>query len=117
MSAPLEGRDRACARDMLDAARAIAAFGRVQTLESYCSNRMLRGAVERHLEMIGEAAAHVSPDGRQAHPEIPWQQIIAQRNLIIHECGAIDDTLAWRVVTERLPPLIESLARIVPPAP
>jgi uncharacterized protein with HEPN domain len=64
---------------------------------------MLRGAVERHIEIIGEAAARVSRAFRAAHPDIPWRRIIAQRNILAHEYGEIDDALVWRVAIARLP--------------
>ena len=59
---------------------------------------MLRGAVERHLEIIGEAANRVSPDFQANHPEIPWRRIIAQRHVIAHEYGEIKHELIWKVV-------------------
>ena len=56
---------------------------------------MLRGAVERHLEVIGEAAGRVSIEFRKTHSEIPWSRIVGQRNVLIHEYGEIDDALVW----------------------
>jgi uncharacterized protein with HEPN domain len=90
---PPETRDAAYLWDMLDAARAIADFVATSTYQDYTQNRMLRGAVERHLEIIGEAAGHVSLEFRRAHADIPWSRIIGQRNILIHEYGEVDD--AW----------------------
>ena len=78
---------------------------------------MLRGAVERHIEIIGEAASRVSRGLRAAHPEISWQRIIAQRNVLAHEYSEIDDALVWRVATGRIPELIGQLERIMLPPP
>jgi len=73
--------------------------------------------VERHLEIIGEAANRVSRSFREAHPEIPWQRIVAQRNVLAHEYGEIENTLVWRVATIRIPELIQQLQRLLPPLP
>ncbi len=112
-----ESKDAAYLWDMLDAARAIQKFLESRSLEDYESNRMLRGAVERHIEIIGEAASRVSPGFRQAHPEIPWQRIIAQRNVLAHEYGEIEDALVWRVATVRIPELVGQIERLLPPLP
>ena len=114
---PPEANDAAYLWDMLDAARAIQKFIVSRSIEDYRSDRMLRGAVERHIEVIGEAANRVSRGFRAAHPEIPWQQIVAQRNILAHEYGEIDDSLVWRVATDRIPELISYLEPIVPPLP
>ena len=114
---PPEANDAAYLWDMLDAARAIQKFIVSHSFEDYKSDRMLRGAVERHIEIIGEAANRVSRGFRAAHPEIPWQRIIAQRNVLAHEYGEIDDSLVWRVATTRIPELISHLEPIVPPLP
>jgi uncharacterized protein with HEPN domain len=110
-----ESKDAAHLWDMLDAARAIQKFVVSRPFEDYGNDRMLRGAVERHLEIIGEAANRVSRGYRAAHPEIPWQQIVAQRNVLAHEYGEIDDALIWRAATERIPELIAQLEQIMPP--
>ena len=71
--------------DMLDAARAVASFVKSRTYRDYLHDRMLRGAVERHLEILGEAAGRVSKPFREHHPEIPWRRIIGLRNVLAHQ--------------------------------
>lgn len=51
------------------------------------TNQLLQDAVVRNLELIGEAATRIPEDVRLAHPEIPWRQIIAMRNQLIHAYG------------------------------
>ena len=65
------------------------------------------------LEIIGEAASRVSTSFRNAHPEIPWRQIIGQRNILIHEYGEIKQERIWKTVRENVPQLIELLKQFV----
>lgn len=62
-----ERRDDAHLWDMLDAAKAITTFISGRSYEDYLNDRMLRGAVERHLEIIGEAAGRISGEVRNIH--------------------------------------------------
>jgi len=101
--------------DMLDAARAVREFVAGCSFDDYAADRKLRGAVERHIEIIGEAAGKVSQAFREAHPEIPWKRIIAQRHVLAHEYGEIEDPLLWRVATRHIPNLIMTLEPLVPP--
>jgi len=110
---PHEKLDAAYMWDMLDAAKAIAEFVRDKTYHDYINDRMLRGAVERHIEIIGEAAGHVSQGFRDAHNEIPWRGIIAQRNVIAHEYGEIKHDKIWIVASEFIPKLISILEPII----
>lgn len=107
-------RDRAHLWDMLDAAQAIAEFVRGKTYNEYLSNRMMRGAVERHIEIIGEAARRVSEETRQAQPDIPWHAIIGQRNVLAHQYDEILDEAIWAVATRRIPELIEQIHKLLP---
>ncbi len=56
--------------------------------------------MERSVEIIGEAARRVSETFKKVHPEIPWRSIIAQRSVLTHKYGEIDQEL--RSMTKRL---------------
>lgn len=112
-----DDRDAAYLWDMLDSALTISKFISGIEFGDYQQNRMLQLAVERSLEIIGEAARRVSDTFRQAHSEIPWQNIIAQRNVLAHEYGEIDQERIWIVVTTHVIELIENLKPLIPPIP
>jgi len=114
---PPEKDDLAFLWDMMDAAKAIGEFVAGRTFDDYLRDRMMRGAVERHIEIIGEAARGVSEQFRASHPEIPWGKIVAQRHVLAHEYGEIEHELIWRVATVRIPELIRNIEPLVPPAP
>lgn len=109
--------DAAYLWDMLDAARAVAEFVTDRSLADYERSRLLRGAVERHVGIIGEAARHVSDAFRERHPEIPWRPIIAQRHVLAHDYGEILHERLWRVATIHIPEPIRLLEPLVPAAP
>jgi len=62
----------------------------------------IRDAVIRNLEIIGEAARHLSEDLRARHPEIPWMRIAGLRDVLIHEYFGVRMDRVWRVVEHRL---------------
>ncbi len=67
---------------------------------------MLRAAVEREFEIIGEALnqlSRVAPEIASAIPELP--RIVAFRNILIHGYATVDDALVWQVLKEKLPEL------------
>lgn len=76
-----ERDDLAYLWDMLTAARAVVSFVQGRTLEDYLGDLLLRSAVERQVEIIGEAA-RVSREFQDAHPEIPWRPVQAQRHVL-----------------------------------
>ncbi len=110
-------RDAASLWDMLQAAAAVVEFTRDVSLERFRRSRLIRHAVERELEIIGEAARRVGEACRSQHAEIPWRRMVSLRNFIAHVYDAIDDERIWRLAREDVPPLIEQLRRIVPAPP
>lgn len=110
-----EGRDTGYLWDMLDAARAIESF--VQGLEfaSYADDRKSQMAVERALEIIGEAARRLSDTFKAAHPEIRWRSLIGQRNILAHEYGDVSQDRIWLVATEYIPELLCRLQPLITP--
>lgn len=108
-----EAADAGFLWDMLEAAKSVRAMIAGQTYAHYCADRKTRRAVEREVEIIGEAARKVSSPFRDAHPEIPWRKIIGQRHKLAHEYAEIQDEVIWRVATIHVPDLIERLSLLV----
>lgn len=107
-------RDAAYLWDMLDAGRSAVEFTRDKTLADFLGDRMLQYAVERAIEIIGEAANRVSPAFQQTHPEVPWRKIVGQRNVLAHEYGDVDPSMMWDLVRLHLPTLIRQLEGLIP---
>ena len=78
---------------------------------------MLRRAVEREVEIIGEAANHLSAAFQDDQPVIPWSRIIAQRHVIAHEYGEIKHEKLWLVALKLVPELVQRVEPFLPPAP
>ena len=100
--------------DMRESAKLIKEFTHGETLHSFSNDRKLRSAVERQLEIIGEAARKVSVEFQVAHPEIPWRNIIGLRNLLIHEYGEVKVDRVWLIVASDLDSLISHLEALIP---
>lgn len=107
-------QDAACLWDMLDAAEAAVRFVEGRERNEYLQDDLLQAAVERKIEIIGEAAGHVSEEFRQANPQIPWAKIRGQRHVLAHDYGRIEHDRIWSVVTVHLPDLISQIRPLLP---
>ena len=105
--------DRGRLQDMLESAEEAAAVARGRTRADMDGDRLLNLGIARLLEIIGEAAARVSPEFRDRCPEIPWADIIGLRNRLIHNYRDVDFDILWRIVEADMPPLIDGLKRIL----
>lgn len=112
-----DNHDAALLADMLEFAERASSYVRGRTLEEYLSNDMLRSAVERVVQIVGEAASKVSTEFRNAHPEVPWRPIVAQRHILVHDYGDLDDDKIWRVATVHVVALVALLRPLLPPPP
>jgi uncharacterized protein with HEPN domain len=110
-------RDAGYLLDMVEAAQKIRRYLQEKNFGQYQMDDLLQDAVERNLEIIGEAARRVSATFKQAHSEIAWRNIIAQRNVLAHEYDDIKDQEVWEMATEHLPGLVEKLKPLIPPLP
>ncbi len=110
---PSDLRDAAHLWDMLAAAREAHAIVQGISLEAFIADRLRLRALERTLELLGEAARRVSLPARASCPEIPWRALIGQRNLLAHEYGRINPALLYQTASENAPSLIIALERII----
>jgi uncharacterized protein with HEPN domain len=112
-----DSRDAAYLWDMVEAAREAMGLTEGYDLARYLSDRTVQLAVERLVEIVGEAARRLSEDWREAHPEIPWRRIIGQRHVLAHDYDEIDHERIWDLVTAHLPALAAALKLLLPPQP
>jgi uncharacterized protein with HEPN domain len=108
-----EDRDGACLWDMREYAREAQAIVRRIGFKRLQKDSMRRLALERTLEVVGEAARRVSEAFRKDQPQIDWRGLIGQRNVIAHDYGEIDHRRLYRAAREEIPRLIAELDRIL----
>ena len=96
--------------DIQRAAALIAEFTSGLSLEEYRSRPMVRAAVERECEIIGEALAQlVKVDTAVADGISERRRIVAFRNILVHGYADVDDQLVWDVITTKLSTLQEEV--------
>src|SRR5262245_16118835 len=103
-------------RHMLDAAREATGFAAGKQRMALNDDRMLVLALVKCLEILGEAAARVSPETRARYPEVPWQVIVGMRNRLIHVYFSVNLDVVWQTVASDLPPLARTLEAILGPS-
>jgi uncharacterized protein with HEPN domain len=95
--------------DMLRKAQLALAFVQGFSAEDFSRDEKTYFAVVRCLEIIGEAATHISAETRSELSSIPWSDIIRQRHLAIHHYDKLEAPRIWITTTRDLPPLIAAL--------
>src|SRR2546428_10213555 len=101
--------------DALQAIDLLTQFSSGKSFHDYLGDAMLRSAVERQFEIIGEALNNLSkvgPDLAASIPDLP--RIVAFRNILIHGYASVDDALVWQVLIEKRPQLEERLRPLLP---
>jgi uncharacterized protein with HEPN domain len=102
--------------DALTACHAIQLFVAERTFEEYTQNLMLRSAVERQFEIIGEALNQAEKENTETASLVPdARRIVGLRNRIIHGYDSVDDELLWQTVQTHIAPLAEHLAELLKP--
>lgn len=76
----------------------------------FTENLVVRDAVLRQLEIIGEAARTLSEDGKKKYPSVNWYQIVGMRNRLIHEYFDVSWKVVWQTVANDLPKLKKHLS-------
>ena len=104
------------ARDALaDMARYAATAVRLvgaMTLEPLQADERTSLALERAIEILGEAANRVPADYRDRYPDLPWREMIGTRNRLAHAYFATEVFILHEIATKLLPPLIPRLQAI-----
>lgn len=98
--------------DMIGFAEKAIAYTRGLDQTGFVASGLNYDATLRNLELIGEAATHIPAGIRDAHPAIPWRQLIATRNRLIHGYLGIDDDTLWSIISDDIPALLLDLRKL-----
>lgn len=114
----MDNRIQAYLADILSSIERIESFfnGAPMRFEDYINDWKLRLAVERSIEIIGEAMNRIT----KIEPDIPIthaRAIVATRNRIIHAYDAISDDIIWSIVVNHLPKLKEEVISLIEESP
>jgi len=100
--------------DALQAGQRVARFVEGKNFEDYESDELLRSAVERQFEIVGEALSQLNKIDAGTAATIPEVgRIIAFRNILMHGYASVDDRLVWGVIERSLPALIAELQSLL----
>jgi uncharacterized protein with HEPN domain len=101
--------------DMYDFAVGVARRADGLDRDVFDDDEDLRLAIVQLLGWLGVAARRVSPEFKEAHPEIPWAFAIGMRNILAHAYLHVDWDVVFKTATENIPGLAASLADLLPP--
>lgn len=98
-------------QDILEAIAAIQRYSS-QGRMAFDEEELIQVWIVHHLQIIGEAASSL-PDALIAlYPEVPWAQIVAFRNIVVHEYFRLSLSLVWSIVVNDLPALAAQIQDI-----
>lgn len=90
--------DKARLQHIYDAILEIESYVKNSSYEEFKSNTMMHYACVKQLEIIGEAANHITPHFKKLYSEILWREIVGLRNILIHEYFGIDTKIVWDII-------------------
>ena len=105
--------DRLFLLDIVEAAEKIVVHIGGRGEEELVADHTARAAVLHELAVIGEAASRISPELKDRHPDIPWSEIVAFRNVVIHEYFGLSWPIIWVTATEDVPVLRVKVSAIL----
>jgi len=109
----MQPEDAVLVRDMIEYTRRAIEAARGRDRSHLDTDPVLSAALERFVEVIGEAASKTSDALRQSAHDIPWREIIGMRNRLAHGYASVDQQILWDVVTVDLPKLMPRLEKLV----
>lgn len=90
---------------LLDILEAIARIERYVALGKarFLEDELIQVWMVHHLQRIGEAAARLGREFHEAHPQVPWREMVAMRNLLVQEYFSVDLEEVWETAVRDLP--------------
>jgi uncharacterized protein with HEPN domain len=105
--------DRVRLQHILDAAKRIVVISRGRSRHDVEDDLVLPFALLALLQIIGEAARHVSDEYQEEHSEIDWKGMTGLRNRLAHAYFDVDYDVLYKVIQEDIPPLISTIENLL----
>jgi len=99
--------------DILEGCRRVAEYTAGMNIDAFRADQRTLDAVVRNLQIVGEAAKHLSDDVRALEPAIEWRKIAGLRDILVHAYFGVDDEIIWDVVQTKLPSLEAAAQRML----
>ncbi len=104
--------DSAYLADIQEAIRRIRDYVADTPYEQFRKDIRTQDAVMRNLEIVGEATKNISTSFRKRYPNIPWKQMAALRDRLIHHYFGVNLDIVWDVITEELPKVADQIEAV-----
>ena len=99
-------------RDILEAIAQIEKYA-TQGKEEFQQNELIQVWIVHHLQIIGEASSSLSQELTTKYPRVPWAEIVAFRNILVHEYFRVDLKAVWKIIERDLPDLKNQVEKIL----
>jgi uncharacterized protein with HEPN domain len=99
--------------DILDSARKIREVTATHFFHEFREEWMVRDAVARNFELIGEAARRLGPELHARAPEVEWAKLMGLRKILLHAYFTVDDEILWDAATSKVPTLEAAARRLL----
>jgi len=100
--------------DIQQAGKRVLKFSKNLTYRELEANDEKASAILYQITIIGEATKRLSPEFCKKYPEIPWRNLAAMRNIIVHEYDQVDLEVVWDVIQDKIPELLNQLEQFLP---
>jgi uncharacterized protein with HEPN domain len=98
--------------DMISFSERVLAYTEGLDQKDFEADEKAYDATVRNLELIGEAATHIPDAIRETFSAIPWRQVVATRNRLIHGYLGIDNDILWSIIRDDIPVVLEELKKL-----
>ena len=99
--------------DILERSERILSYIKGRDRADIDNDLQLLDAIERNIEIIGEAAYQMPPEIKEKYPEIEWKKIEGVRHKIVHEYNFLDKDTLWDVAENKIPVLRNQIVDII----
>lgn len=106
-------RDPDYLEDILEAVQRILTYSQDLHHEDFLKDQKTQDAVIRNLEVIGEATKNISANLKQQYPQLPWREMAAVRDRLIHHYFGVNIEIVWEIVQQDLPQILPQLVQLL----